>query len=842
MNRFSLALAARELRSGTRGFRVFLLCLVLGVAGIAAVGSVAAAISEGLAREGRAILGGDAQLTFSYRGASAEELGWMEANADGVGHVTDLRSMTGKPGGDRTLSQVKGVDGAYPLYGEVGLEPAIPLDEALAPRDGVFGAVIEPILAERLGVEVGDMVTVGGGSFELRALLTDEPDTASGGFALAPRTIVLTEGLREAGLMGQGTLYRSEYRMKLPAGADLDAARAKFEAAFPESGARWRDRRNGSPGVARFVERLGSFLTLVGLAALAVGGVGVATAVSGYLAGKVRSIAALRTFGATAAVVQTAYLAQVGALAAIGIVLGLLIGGGGVALLGPVLAEGLPTPAVFGLYWEPLAVAGIYGAFTAALFAFLPLARLREVRPAHLFRGVAQRWNGGIRLLDVVILVGIATMAAATVIGFASSPKLAAWFLGALAVAFGLLWAVGGLAVIAARRLARGAWLDGAPSLRLALAAVGAAGGQTRGVVLSLGLGLSVLAAIGQVDSNMQRLITEQLPARGPAFFFVDILDTDREDFVETVGAVDGTGEIETAPMLRGVITKLDGVPAKEAQIDPAAAWVLRGDRGVTYAATPPRGTVVTEGAWWPEDYSGEPLVSFAAEEGRELGLEIGSTVTVNILGRDITATVASFREVEWRGMGINFLMVFTPGVMAGAPHTHIATVHAERAAEAEIMRATGRAFPNVTAVRVRDAVEKVSAALGDLGAATRWGAAAALLTGIAVLIGAAAAGAEARRREAAILKVLGATRGRILASFALRSALMGAIAGLVAIGAGIGAGWAVTTQTLEADFAANVPSAVAIVLGGALLSLLAGLGFARGPLRARPAGILREA
>lgn len=841
MTRFSLSLARRELRSGARGFRVFLLCLILGVGGIAAVGSVTAAIQEGLAREGRAILGGDAELEFTYRGADAGELAWMQAAATQVAEITDFRSMAGVPEGERTLAQVKGVDAAYPLYGEVGLAPAIPLVDALAPVDGVWGAVIEPVLAERLGLGVGDAVTVGGGRFELRALLTQEPDSASGGFALAPRVIVLSEGLRAAGLLGAGTLYETEYKLRLAPGADLDALKAGFEAEFPESGVRWRDRRNGSPGVARFVERLGSFLTLVGLAALAVGGVGVATAVAGYLSVKVRSIAALRTFGATAATIQTAYLAQIAVLAAAGIAAGLLIGGGGVALLGPLIAAELPTPAVFGLYLEPLALAGLYGALTAALFAFLPLARLREVRPAHLFRSLGLGAGGWPRPAALAVLLGLAVMTVAVVVGFAASPTLAAWFLGGLVAAFLALRLVGWLAMLGCRRLARSRMLDGFPALRLAVASVGSEGGQTQGVVLSLGLGLSVLAAIGQVDSNMQSLIREQLPARGPAFFFVDILDADLPEFVETVSGLDGTGEIATAPMLRGVITALDGVPASEAKIDPAAAWVLRGDRGVSYSARPPADARIVEGDWWSEDYAGEPLVSFAAEEGRELGLAVGSTVTVNILGRDITARVANFRTVEWRGMGINFLMILSPGALAGAPHTHIATVHATRAAEGAVMRETGRAFPNVTAVRVRDAVEKVSGALSDLGAATRWGAAAALLTGIAVLIGAAAAGAEARRREAAVLKVLGAARGRILASFALRSALMGGIAGLVAILFGIAAGWAVTTGVLEAEFSPDIGSVLAIVAGGAGLSLAAGLAFARRPLRVRPARILRE-
>ncbi|MFK7945674.1 MAG: ABC transporter permease, partial [Paracoccaceae bacterium] len=269
-------------------------------------------------------------------------------------------------------------------------------------------------------------------------------------------------------------------------------------------------------------------------------------------------------------------------------------------------------------------------------------------------------------------------------------------------------------------------------------------------------------------------------------------------------------------------------------------AWVLRGDRGVSYSKTPPDGSVITEGSWWPEDYSGPPLVSFAEEEGRELGLSIGATITVNILGRPITAEVASFRKVEWRGMGISFIMILSPGALAGAPHTHIATLYADPRAEAPVMRELAREMPNVTPVLVREQIDRVSTGLGKLGAATRWGALAVLLTGIVVLIGAAAAGEDRRRAEAAVLKVLGAERRTILASFALRAAMTGALAALVALFWGTLAGWAVITFVFSATFTLPVASTLLVLATGVGLSLIAGVVFARGPLAERPARVLR--
>ncbi|WP_308861198.1 ABC transporter permease, partial [Oceanibium sediminis] len=394
-----------------------------------------------------------------------------------------------------------------------------------------------------------------------------------------------------------------------------------------------------------------------------------------------------------------------------------------------------------------------------------------------------------------------------------------------------------------ARRLARSRAMRGRPALRLALGAVGGPGGEAVSVTLSLGLGLTVLATIGQIDSNLRSAIAQDLPDIAPAYFFVDIQNDQLPGFLEEGTGTEGVSGIETAPMLRGIITRINDQPARawvRANTERSSHWTLQGDRGVSYGNAPPEGAAITQGAWWPEDYSGPPLMSFAEEEALELGIGVGDKVTVNILGRDLTAEVANLRVVEFRDMGINFLMILNPGALAGAPHTHIATVYATESAEAPLLRRLADLYPNITAIRVRDAIERVTEALNGLSAATRYGAAATLLTGFIVLIGAAAAGERRRVFESAVLKTLGATRGRILASFALRSAILGASAGAVAIVAGGLAGWGVMTFVMDSTFRFEPVSAVAIVGGGALASLLAGLAFAWRPLTVRPAQVLR--
>lgn len=837
---FAWKVALRELRGGIAGFRIFLACLILGVMGLAAVGSVTSAIDRGLASEGRNILGGDAALTFAYRFATDDERAWMAARGT-VSEIVTMRSML-RRGDERALAEVKGVDDNWPLYGVAsGAEgTGGSVTDALVTRGGLPGLMTERVLAERLGLSPGDEVALGAGTFIFRGVLAEEPDRASGGFAMGPRVLTSVEGLRQAGMLATGVLFETGYRLRLPQSADLGAMQAEFKAAFPEAGARWRDRRNAAPGISRFVDRLSAFLTIVGIAALAVGGVGIGSAVRGYLNSKTPVIAALRTLGATAETVFAAYLIQIGIMALLGTAIGVLIGGGLVAGLGPVLAGNLSIPAEFGLYTGPLAQAALFGILAAAVFTLWPLAWLLQVRPAELFRNDNAQGGRmpGKRIL--ILLLGLVGVLIVAIVGLSSTPKLAAWCLGAIGAAFLMLRGLGWAGARAARWLSHKGPAKGHPGLRLALGAIGAPQAGTPGVVLALGLGLGVLTTISQIDANMQNLLRDQLPERAPAFFFVDLQTAQLDRFREIALAPEGAEGLSTAPMLRGVVTELNGVPADKAEIDPAGAWVLRGDRGVSYAAALPEGAVITEGRWWAKDYSGPPLVSFAEEEGRELGLFIGATVTVNILGRPITAEVASFRKVEWRGMGINFLIILSPGALAGAPHTHIATLYADRPSEAPVMRQLSQEMPNVTPVLVRDQIERVSDGLGKLGAATRWGALAVLLTGLAVLIGAAAAGEERRRAEAAILKVLGAQRREIMASFALRAALTGALAAGVALLWGSLAAWAVINLVFEASYQMPLGTTLAVLAGGVLLSLAAGLGFSLRPLGEKPARILR--
>jgi putative ABC transport system permease protein len=826
-------IARRELRGGIKGFRVFLACLALGVAAIAGVATLRAGIQSGLTEQGAVILGGDAEMRFTYRAADATERAYIDQISTASSEVYDFRSMA-VIDGDEALTQIKAVDSAWPLTGQAQLDPAIPVAEALATTNGLPGAIMDPVLIERLGLMTGDTFRLGTQTFRLTAALTREPDSASTGFTLGPRTVVLTSSLENSGLLTPGALFETRYRMTLPPDADLEALETESEAQFRDKGMRWTDSRNAAPGIETFVDRIGSFLVLVGLAGLAVGGVGISAAIRSYLDGKTATIATLKTLGASGGLIFRTYLVQTAILAALGIAIGVALGALIPLLAAPLIEASLPFPADIRLSPMALIEAAFYGALSALIFTLIPLARTETIRPAALYRGGTgtrgwprKRWLVALALLST-LLIGIATLASGI-------PELALGTAGGILAALAVLaLAAVGLRALA-RRIAR--HTRGRPALRAALAAIGGPQSDAIPVILSLGLGLSVLAAVGQIDWNLRRAIATDLPTRAPAFFFVDIQPDQIGPFLDRITANPAVSETETAPMLRGVITQINGQPAREVAGD---HWVVRGDRGITYAATKGEKTRITAGEFWPEDYTGEPQISFAAEEAEEIGLKLGDTLTTNILGRDITATITSFREVDFSNAGMGFVMTLNPGALAGAPHTHIATVYAPPEAEAAILRDVTKTWPNITAIRIREAVDRVAEALSAIATATAWAAAGTLLTGFIVLIGAAAAGERARTYESAILKTLGATRARILASFALRAALLGAAAGVVAVVAGGIAGWAVLTFVMDSDYVFEPISALAIVTGGILATLLAGLAFAARSLRVPPAQVLR--
>ena len=842
----AVTFALRELRTGTRGFRVFLACLAIGVGAITAIGTVRESIESGLRTQGTTLLGGDAEITFSYRFANETERDWMNRNSAAVSEIVQFRSMAaadseGKV--NRALISLKGVDGNYPLYGSVELSPDIPLSEALAVDRGLPGAVIQEQLAIRLDLEPGDTFGLGTGRYRVSAILEDEPDASGLGGLLAPRVIVSTEMLEGSGFLGTGSQFNTSYRLKLPRETDLEQIRTETRTQFANAGAEWRDRNNPDPRTRFTVERVSAFLVLAGLAGLAVGGIGIASAVVNFLDGKTNTIATLKTLGASSRTVSLTYGVQIGAMTVTGICAGVAMGAIAIVALESVLVDRIPLPIDFaGVRVVPILEAALYGVLIAAVFSLWPLSRVTEIRAAALYR----REDGhGVRRLQVrpiLATVSLVLALVAAAAGLSGVPTISVW------TAVGVLASLAALSAVAAmfRRFARrsAGWksVRGWPAIRLALASVGGPTKETRIVVMSLGLGLSVLAAIGQISSNLNAIIENDLPDVAPSFFLVDIQNDQLDGLLGMMSENPSVDRIETAPMLRGFLTRINGRDASDVA---GNHWVLRGDRGITYSNSIPPNTVLTDGQWWPRDYDGPPQVSFSAEEAQELGLEIGDIITINVLGRDIDATISSLREVDFSTVGIGFIMSVNPAALAGAPHTHIGTVYVDADADAgrenAVFESIATAFPNVTVISVRDGIRRIARLLAGLVAAVTYAASGTLVIGLIVLIGAATAGEAARSFEAAVLRTVGASRIQILRSFAIRSTLCGLIAGVVAVISGSIAGWAVMRFVMESEYRFEATSACVIVFGGIAVTVAAGFLFSLGPIRASPARVLRQ-
>ncbi|MCO5733565.1 ABC transporter permease [Rhizobium sp. SSA_523] len=833
-------LALRELRGGLAGFYIFLACIALGTGAIAAVNSVSLAITGAIASQGQTLLAGDIRFELDNREATKPELDYLNSLGP-ISVSSGLRSMLRLPdGAEQALVEVKAVDDAYPLYGAVKSEPDRPLAELLGGQNEVYGALAAPLLLERLGVAVDTELLLGNARLRITGILQSEPDAISEGFNFAPRLLLSRQALLASGLIQTGSLVEHAYKIKLadPLQRRLIAEDANKQ--FPSAGWSIRSADRAAPSLTENVDRFSQFLTLVGLTALIVGGVGVANAVRAFLDAKRTTIATFKCLGAPASLVTAIYLIQILLIAGVGILIGLALG-----MVAPFIALGflesvLPVPAAATIYPSALVLAALFGLLTTFAFAILPLGHARQVPATALFReqGFDQR---RLPAWPYLLAAAVALSALACLAVFSAQDRFIAMvFLGAVTGAFVLLRLVAAGIAALARRAPR----VNSPALRLAIGNIHRPGALTSSVVLSLGLGLALLVTLALIDGNLRRQLTGPMMENAPNFFFIDIQGNERQGFVDVVQRLAPDGKINLVPMLRGRITAFNGEDVTQMNVPPGGRWVLRGDRGITYEESLPPNARLTEGDWWPAGYDGEPLVSFSAREAAELGLKLGDTVTVNVLGRTISARIANFRNVEWESLSINFVMVFSPNTFRGAPHAWLATLTdatATPAKEGEILRAVTNAYPTITTVRVKDALDIAEQLVGQLATAIRAAAAVALIASVLVLSGALAAGNRARTHDAVILKTLGGTRAMLIRAFSYEYLILGFATAVFALCAGGVAAWLVVSSimNLPSQFLPSV--AVATVVGALVLTVGIGLAGTWRILGQKAAPVLRE-
>jgi putative ABC transport system permease protein len=738
--------------------------------------------------------------------------------------------------GRRTLIELKAVDGAYPLYGTIGLSPVDNLGAALGRSRGIFGAAADPAILSRLGLAIGDRIRIGEAVLQLRATIAREPDAAAGGLIFGPRVVISTEALGETKLIRPGALVTYHYRVRLPRGVEAAAWAGSARAAFPNAGWQIRSFGDASPELQRLIDRVALFLSLVGLTVLLVGGVGIGNAAAFHIAAKTATIATLKCLGSSTRLVFAVYFVELTTLALLGIVGGLVIGALLPAAAAPLLAGVLPVAARLGVYPAPLGLAALYGLLTTLVFSLWPLAGIGRVPAGALFRDTVDRARRRVSPAVPAATIALAAILAGLAVVSAQDRTVALWFVGAAIAAFALFRGAGAAIVRGAGMLAR----PRSPVLRLALANLHRPGAPTAPVVLSLGIGLTVLVAVALVEGNLAREVEARLPAAAPAFFFIDIQPDQLAGFEAIVRGTPGA-RLDEVPMMRGRITRLNGVPVEKAAVMPEARWALRSDRGLTYAADLPQGSRLAAGAWWPTDYRGPPLVSFDAALARGMGLKIGDTLTVNLLGREITARIANLRTIEWERLGINFALVFAPGTLEHAPQTDLAAVYLPPSEEEGLVRRITERYPNVSAIPVREVLAAIDHLVGTIGNAIALTALVTLAAGALVLGGAIAAGHHRRVYDAVVLKVLGATRGTILASFLVEYGLLGALSALVAGALGTLAAYFVVIRLMRIDWVFLPAPLLWTVAAATLLTLAMGFAGTWRALGAKPAAYLRN-
>lgn len=828
----------RNLRSGLKGFWILLSCLTLGVAAIAVIGSLTASIERGLSEQGQPLLGGDLEFSLIQREATVEELTYIKAQGP-MSRVASLRAMA-TANDKSTLVEIKAIDNAYPLYGDLKLADDTKLATALGNAANQFGIAVDPLLLGRLGVKVGDLIKIGTTELRVTTVIEAEPDRISDGIVLGPRLLMSHEALAATGLVQPGSLVTWRYRVKLPADSDLKLAKLLVETAnkkFPDSGWRVRAKDSAASGAERFVERLGYFMTLVSIAALVVGGAGMANAVKAFVDRRMSSIATLKCMGLSNRDVFGLYLTEILLVGLLGIALGCLLGAIAPTLLKIIAGDVLPLPVATAVNWPPLLFAAVLGFLVLLAFAVMPLARISNIRGVALFRNKAVMETApfawGWFLLSGAIL-GIAALLVAL---SAENIEVTLIYLGGLAGSFLVLstLAFGLIRLVAALPRPRNILL------RQALSALHRPGSASFAIILALGLGLSLFVTLTLTDGTISRELRSGLPEKAPTFFFLDVRNDELAQFRQSIEAEPGVTATSNAPMLRGRIVEVKGVASDKVKPKPDAAWALRGDRGLTYAATIPQGSELVSGTWWTEDYAGPPLVSVVDEIADGLDLKIGDKIKVNVLGRDVEAQVHNLRRVNWRSMGINFVLVFSPSALKAAPHSHVVTVEMTGGDESRLLNNAATAFPSVTGVRVKDALNTISELLGKMLTAVRAANILTLLTGVLVLSGALAAGLSARSYEAVVLKTYGATRMQLLFTFLIEYGFLGAISAVFGIITGSLGAWFLAAFILEMPWQFSVITAISTAGIAMLITVTGGLLVTARALSAKPSSYLRD-
>ena len=814
---FVLRMAWRETRGAWRHVILFVACIALGVAALVGVGTFATNLEKTLGREARALMGGDIELRAARRlgDAAARE---VQRLRDAGATTTEIRELAGMARNPRDraslLVELKAVGARYPLYGRLETEPARALPELLAGG----GALVEAPLLGRLGLAVGEAVMIGDATFTIRGVITREPDRAGGLLTLGPRVLIADDALDATGLVQFGSRVRHRVLVRLPAGSRAERAREELARAIDDPAVRIVAFDEAQGGLRRFFAQLTTYLGLTGLVSLLVGGIGVASAVRTFIRRKTVTIAILKCVGATSRTLFAAYLVQALALGVIGSALGVVLG----LLLQPLAMRAFEGLAPFAL--EPtvdgrtIGRALAMGVLTTGLVVLWPLLSLRTIPPSAIFR---QEVAPSRRRRPWLAVLPIAGGLAALALWQAGSLKVGGIFVLASIAALLVLAALGRGLVRLARAVPRArslAWRQGVANLRRP-------GGQVGGVVVSLGVGVMLLVAIGLLEDALDRQIDHEQRREAPSFFFVDLHADQRDDFTRLMARTSGLSP-SLIPVVRARLSSVNGERVGRPMLERRRAagqdalWYYTREYVLTSMDESPSTNSILRGRWWtPAEAAARPQVSVEEAAAKALGVDLGSSLAFDVQGVTVDAVVTSVRKVDWQSFSANFFVIFSPGALDGAPTTFVATARVPPAAEAQVQDAVVQAFPNVTVVPVRDILQRAAGILSQISFAVRAIALFSIAAGLTVMAGTLVASRWQRLSESAILRTLGASRTTVARVFAVEYACLGSAAGVGGSLLAAALAWIVQRYVLD------VPIALAphlLVLGVVLATAIA--------------------
>jgi len=817
--RFFLAML-RESRGSRGRLFFFMACLAVGVAAVVGVAALGAGIKEGLRSKGRELLAADIvvesrrplgdDIAPMVREAGATELSTVREFATMVAAVDEAGSV-----GKSHRAMVKAITGRFPYYGDLVLDPPGPLEEALQ-----RGVVVAPELVAAAQVRVGGQLRVGGKLLPVVAVVTREPQSLGFASMLGPRVFIAESQLAGTRLLGFGSRVKYKLLARMPQ-SNADSVRTLARRLKREpKGAEYltvETWRAGQPRIRTAVRRVERFMGLVALLSLVLGGIGVAQIVGAWIESRTQAIAILRCIGMRPREILTLFLGQIGVLAILGSAAGALIGtllpfalsGVATEFLGPEFTLG----SVF--QWAAMGRGVMLGLGIALLFSLPPLTAVWRVSPAKVLRAEAEplpapalmRW--GARLA----LVGGMFAAAWTQ---SRSLLLASLFTAGFLVLTALLAASAWLVMRLTARLPRERMH---PYLAQGLSALARPGAGTTGGIVALGLGVMVVATMLIVESELSSGIRTLIPKDAPTLFLVDV-QPDQWEGVREELVVRGADPIQSAALVMSRIRAINGVDVAELakrRGGGRSRWSLTREQRISTMETLPASNRIIAGSLWSE--ANIPEVSIEDRFARSLGVKLGDWITFDVLGLPLKLKLTSLRKVEWRSFGINFFVGVEPGVLDRMPSLRLAAAKMDESQEQPLQDRLAARFPNVTVIRIRPILDQVVVLLEKLAWGVRGLGAFTVIAGLAILAGAISATTLRRRREAALLKTLGATRKGVAALFVTEYGLLGAVAGALGAAGALVLSWAFLVQLAELEFA---PPLWAIPVAALLSSLLA--------------------